>query len=376
MRTTTPLAAAVTLAFLAGTASSQAINIDVGMNVAHPVPTNAYGAAAGQTGTWNDVSGAAAAASPVQLVSTAGSPSPVSLSIVGGAQDFEIENPNTTGDDDGLLDDLYDAMDSTFTFTGLVDGTYDVYVYAWAPDNRTTYYSDVTVQGGSAGKQRIGGIGWTGSFVQGSGVNTPPAVPGHYHKDTVTISGGASLVVDVNVPTPLTPTSVNGFQIVPVTSTLGFCTAKTTSVCGAATISSTGVASATATSGFAISAAPTRGCRAALLLYTNQALVTGVPFGGPGDGLLCLQGMGLRRAGPIDSGGTSPAVCDGNMSIDMNAFAHGAWTSTGCTMVPGQNNPAGFLTNMGVVVYTQMWGRDSVSTGQVLSDGLGYSVGP
>ena len=367
MRTITPFAAAVTLAFLSGTASSQqAINIDIGVNVAHPVPSNGYGAASGQTGTWNDVAGSAAVAAPVQLMNTAGLPSPVFLSAVGGAQDFEMENPNTMGDDDSLLDDLYDAMDTTFTFSGLADGTYDVYVYAWAPDNRTTYYSDVTVQGGTAGTQTIGGMGWSGSFVQG----------GHYHKDTVTISGGANLVVDVNVPVAPTPTSVNGFQIVPAASTLGFCTAKTTSVCGPANISATGTPSVSASSGFSISAAPTRGCRAGLLLYTNQPTVPGVPFGGPGDGVLCLQGMGLRRAGPIDSGGTAPSVCDGNMSIDMNAFAAGAWVSTGCTMVPGQNNPSGFLNNIGTVVYTQMWGRDSVATGQVLSDGLGYNVGP
>jgi hypothetical protein len=155
-----------------------------------------------------------------------------------------------------------------------------------------------------------------------------------------------------------------------------FCTAKTTAVCGAAMVSATGVASATAASGFTISATPTRGCRAGLLLYSNQPIATAVPFGGPGDGVLCLTPAGLRRAGPIDAGGTSPATCDGVMSIDMNAFRNLTWAAGGCASPAGQTNPAGFLGNMGVVVNTQIWGRDSVATGQVLSNGLSYTVGP
>ena len=158
--------------------------------------------------------------------------------------------------------------------------------------------------------------------------------------------------------------------------TTPFCTAKTTSVCGPALIGASGVSSVTATGGFTVSAAPTRGCRAGLLLYSNQPVVAGVSFGGPGDGLLCLTPTGLRRAGPIESGGTAPSVCDGVMAIDMNAFAAAMWTATGCAPPAGQTNPAGFLGNMGTMVNTQIWGRDSVSTGQVLSDGLSYTVGP
>ena len=155
-----------------------------------------------------------------------------------------------------------------------------------------------------------------------------------------------------------------------------FCTAKTTNVCGAAMISATGLPSATAGSGFVISAAPTRGCRAGLLLYSNQPIVPGVAFGGPGNGLLCLSPSGLRRAGPIDSGGTSPATCNGVMGIDMNAFLTLSWTAMGCASPPGQTNPAGFLGNIGTVVNTQIWGRDSTTNGQVLSNGVSYTVGP
>jgi hypothetical protein len=86
--------------------------------------------------------------------------------------------------------------------------------------------------------------------------------------------------------------------------------------------------------------------------------------------------MGLRRAGPIESGGTSPQLCDGILSIDMNRFRALNWTAAGCNPPPGQNNPAGFLANMGTTVNAQVWGRDSIATGQVLSDGIIWSIGP
>jgi hypothetical protein len=160
------------------------------------------------------------------------------------------------------------------------------------------------------------------------------------------------------------------------TSTTSFCTSKTMLFCGAASISASGVSSASTSSGFSLSAAPVRGCRSGLLLYSNQPPVAGISFGGPGDGLLCLTPQGLRRAAPIDSGGTAPSVCDGVFSIDVNAFALGAWTSIGCTPAAGQTNPAGFLGNAGTTVSGQIWGRDSTSTGQVLSDGITWNVGP
>ena len=92
--------------------------------------------------------------------------------------------------------------------------------------------------------------------------------------------------------------------------------------------------------------------------------------------MLCLLGMGLRRAGPIDSGGTAPSVCDGLLAIDMNRFRSLTWAAVGCNPAPGQNNPAGFLGNFGVMVSAQMWYRDSVGTGQGLSDALMWTVGP
>ncbi len=60
----------------------------------------------------------------------------------------------------------------------------------------------------------------------------------------------------------------------------------------------------------------------------------------------------------------------------MNQFNTNNWAATGCNPPPGQNNPASFLGNMGTTVNAQMWGRDSIATGQVLSDGISWAIGP
>jgi len=169
--------------------------------------------------------------------------------------------------------------------------------------------------------------------------------------------------------------SYDDFSLLPSDITR-FCSAKTTLFCGPATITAVGIPSVNATSGFTLAAAPTRGCRQGLMLYSSQATVPGMAFAGPGNGQLCLSSMGLRRAGPIDSGGTSPAQCDGVMALDFNAFASNNWASNGCNAAPGQTSPAGFLNTVGNTVGVQVWGRDSVQTGQVLSAGITFLTGP
>jgi hypothetical protein len=156
-----------------------------------------------------------------------------------------------------------------------------------------------------------------------------------------------------------------------------FCTAKTGLVCGTPSISATGAPSASMTSGFTISAGPARTCRSGILLYNTAQLVSGIPFQG---GTLCVDAMGLRRAGPMNSMGTpGSANCDGLFALDVNAFAHGAWVVPDCAGAPSglpPNMPAAFLTTQGQSVFAQVWGRDSVATGSFLSDGIEYVVGP
>ena len=148
-----------------------------------------------------------------------------------------------------------------------------------------------------------------------------------------------------------------------------FCTAKTTVVCGPASISATGVFSATATNGFTVSAGPTLGCRWGLLFYSDLPVQAGIPFGGPGDGVLCLQ-FPVFAAGVIDSGGTNPTTCDGSLSIDLNAFAQSQYTPGGCHPPLHVTQPATFLATPGVTVNAQIAGRDTLATGRTVSNGL------
>ena len=157
-----------------------------------------------------------------------------------------------------------------------------------------------------------------------------------------------------------------------------FCTAKTGLVCGAPSICASGNPSATASTGFTISAQPARSCRSGVLLYNLGSAPGGPypPFGGTGNGVLCVKAQGLKRAAPIESGGTPGPNCDGVFALDMNAFNTANWASTGCNPALGQTNPAGFLGVPGNAVHAQIWGRDSTSTGQFLSDGVAWVQGP
>jgi hypothetical protein len=154
-----------------------------------------------------------------------------------------------------------------------------------------------------------------------------------------------------------------------------FCTAKTGLVCGIPSISAAGVPSATAGSGFTISALPARSCKSGVLLY-NTAARPAISFQG---GMLCIETMGLRRAGSTNSMGTPGNSCDGIFSLDMNTFTVGAWVVPDCAGLPSgftPSNPASFLLTAGTTVYTTWWGRDSVGSGSFVSDALSFVQGP
>jgi hypothetical protein len=155
-----------------------------------------------------------------------------------------------------------------------------------------------------------------------------------------------------------------------------FCTAKPGLACGVPTLTTSGVPSATAGSGFTVTSGPARTCRSGILLY-NTNFINGVPFQG---GTLCVDSMGLRRAGSTNSMGTpGGANCDGAFSIDMNTFAVGNWVVPNCDGTPSgiaPNNPAAFLTVAGTQVSTQWWGRDSVATGSFVSEAVRFTIGP
>jgi len=146
-------------------AAGQSINIDYG--TIFGTPSNAYGAAAGQAGTWNALF---AGPGGLPLVDIDGNGIDATITDVsGGNLDFSFNNAATTGDDQALFDDLIDlggvvGQVDTFEVEGLAPGSYDVYVYAWAPDS-AGFITSVNVNG--AGAENVGGA-WPGGYVEGT----------------------------------------------------------------------------------------------------------------------------------------------------------------------------------------------------------------
>jgi hypothetical protein len=197
----------------------------------------------------------------------------------------------------------------------------------------------------------------------------------------IRVSLGSSEFYDSCVASVVTPQPViTSVAVGPQCFCATYCTAKTGLVCGTPSISCTGLSSATASSGFVITAAPARTCRLGLLLYSTAPEGKPYPpFGGAGDGRLCLLNQNplhkIRKAGWINSGGTSGPFCDGAFSIDMNSFSVGQWTPVDCAGTPMSTfTPQAYLTTPGTTVYVQMWGQDTPGS-QFLSDALSYTVG-
>jgi hypothetical protein len=235
---------------------------------------------------------------------------------------------------------------------------------------------DIVVPAG----QKVGvAVRFTGAGPRYFGTGTPPY--------SVYMDANLTLTTGDSRSAPFTPTGsfftsralVGQLDYMAGGGITKFCTAKTALVCGTPSISASGTSSVTATSGFKIAAGPARDNRSGILLYNNAGVVPGLPFEG---GTLCVNPMGLRRAGSTNSMGSCPPTpigCAGVFAIDMNTFAQGMWVVPDCAGAPAgipPNNPAAFLLTMGATIDAQWWGRDSVATGSFLSDGLSYVQGP
>ena len=138
-----------------------------------------------------------------------------------------------------------------------------------------------------------------------------------------------------------------------------YCTAKSGLACGLPAITTFGQPDPTASSGFFIFAGPAGVNKSGLLMYGNTGR-NNVPFNG---GTLCVAPP-IRRTITVNSGGFTS--CDGEFSIDMNAFAAGALGG----------NPQSFLVTAGNTIRAQWWGRDTVATGSFLSNALEWNVCP
>ncbi|MBK8177415.1 MAG: hypothetical protein IPK67_00620 [Planctomycetes bacterium] len=349
-RTTLAVVGAFALLFgVPAPAHGQAVNLDIGSF--NPAPSNAYGGAPGQVGFWNNVTTVAATA----LSDTAGAATSVVLTSTStnfNPFTFGFDNPLTTRDDELLLDGGCDG-DVTLTFTGLANGFYDVYTYAFAPDLPGAFFTNVFVPGSLDPMQAVGGSDWTGIHL--------PGITFAQHRVLVT---NASLQILVSVASGAATT--NGVQLIPVNPTpVVHCSAKLNSLGCLPAIASSGTSSASATGGFLVTAANVRNRKPGILLYGIGGR-TALPFQG---GTLCVGGA-LKRSIVLDSGGTAlPANdCSGVYSLDVNAFAAGTLGGS----------PASFLQDPGTIVNCQYWGRDDgfpAPDNTTLSNALEFVVG-
>lgn len=181
---------------LASTAMAQSFNVDVNntTGAGAGVPSLGYGAAAGalmSTQSWFNM----ASGSSFNLGSG------VTCNWTGGTMTlFSFQNTGTLGNDELLMDDLYDiggaGQSRTATLTGLANGTYRLWIYAWAPDS-ADFRTNVTV---GSSTQSIGGA-WSGGFVQGVT---------HAFFDNIVVSSGT---LSFTAATGSGFGSLNGFQI-------------------------------------------------------------------------------------------------------------------------------------------------------------------
>lgn len=176
---------------LAVAAGAQNFNIDVEntASMGGGLPTAAFGGA-GLAGMWNPLN---AGSTQNNLFDILNNPTAASVTIDG----FVFAAPNNqgyAGDDLLMMGDIADGPTS-ITMNGLVDGMYNVIVYAQAPDS-TTFLTDVTIGGVT---QTVGGT-WGGTYSQG---NT-------HSMHTVNVVGG-TFTATISVNSGFA--SVNGMQV-------------------------------------------------------------------------------------------------------------------------------------------------------------------
>jgi hypothetical protein len=338
---------------LAPASLAQSFNIDVGDNlIIFPTPLDTYVGAANQPGRWND----SHTPYSTSLVNLDGSPSSATTSST-ASWSYNYFPSSLTGEDRNFMIDIQNLPNLggpwTWTFSGLSNGSYALYTYAWAPENNGNQ-TRVTVPISSDPPQDVGGL-WVGS---------PHVLGVTYALHHFNVMSG-SFVVQVEGLAGHDG-SVNGFQLEllpgPVTT---YCTAKTNSLGCTPSIGATGTPSATAANGFVVRVVNSINNKNGLFFYgvTGRAAT---PFQG---GTLCVNSP-IRRTSGINSGGNPPPNdCSGVYAIDMNSFAQSS----------GPPVPLAALKVPGTVVDCQSWGRDpgfAAPNNTSLSNGLEYVVGP
>jgi len=211
---TAVLATATALAGEALTRSGFNIDFNATSGVGAGVPAATFGAAADQPGVWNSIGTAAIAPGTSFPVTGVDGVSAASLNITftgANLTSVSLNNANTTGEHEKLLDDILDlgAPGRTFTvtITGLAPGVYEVYTYASAPDS-DAYRTDVGLFGRP--KTSVGGAFPVNGFAEGV-----------THARQRCAIGGFNTAIQINIEVPTVAGTSNlgslaGIQIKPL----------------------------------------------------------------------------------------------------------------------------------------------------------------
>ena len=295
---------------LAANASAQAFNLDVGDNlILWPEPSAAYGAGAGQTGFWNPV------ITPFSMALTDVSGTLTAVNVTSDiTSSFNYPFSGLTGDDDAFCSDAQHIGDigpaATWVFSGLVNGEYDIFTYAWAPENSGAQ-TNVTVPALPGSTQTVGGS-WSGS---------PHVLGVTYARHHVTVTDG-TITVEVEGVSGNSGT-LNGFQIVPAQIFTPFCFGDGTGTgCPCGNFSSAGRGCSNSTGqGALLTAGGTNSATLddlTLLITELPPSTPGLLFSGTtqlnggngqvfGDGLRCAGG-GIKRLGVRIASGSGVAT--------------------------------------------------------------------
>ncbi len=361
-------AALLALVGLGAPLGAQSINLD--WNSALGVPSNGFGAAAAQPGTWQTIP-ASVPFGPQPLLDINGQLTQVTLSVAPGPLGYNglgnraWNNPGTAGDLQALFDDALDVGGGTpfgfsgvqLSLNGLAADHYDVYVYAFAPDNylaqnsAVTWNSVVAIQGTLPAQLYSGCVNWPGGMYAALNYTrhslfVPAGVPLTINVDSDVLGGGFA--------------TLNGLQIkkgsAPCPSAASYCTDLPSSHACHPKLGAAGLPSLSNPAGFQVVGSNLESAQNGLLFFGNNG-PNAAPFFG---GVLCVKAP-LYRLMIKNSGGSGN--CSGQFGYALNDFL--AQPDIGAQLV------------VGTLLHTQVWFRDPPAPQTVgLSNALLFTICP
>ncbi len=189
-------------------AHAQSLNIDFGSTVS--APSAAYGAA-GPAGAWSAI-GVLPPGQRAPLVGLDGASVAAQIYMIGGTSLIGSNDPGTVGDDGALVDDMLigfnNPVDVCIWVENLVNGPYEVLIYALTPNNPSLLHR-VRVDFATPDATMIGGA-WPGSHVEGV----------TFERFTVAVTDG-KIGLHSGLPGGNIESGINGIQIVDAATSVG-----------------------------------------------------------------------------------------------------------------------------------------------------------